>query len=93
MVARYNADLANNLGNLLARVSAVVEQKCGGIGPAPRPDSPLAELAAGGLRDRRPGLGAGGAERGIGGYLAPRPGRQRRPGGGRALAGRARARR
>ncbi|MGP8208371.1 MAG: methionine--tRNA ligase [Acidimicrobiales bacterium] len=46
MVARYNADLANNLGNLLARVSAVVQQKCGGIGPAPRPDSPLAPLAA-----------------------------------------------
>jgi methionyl-tRNA synthetase len=46
MVARYNADLANNLGNLLARVSAVVQQKCGGIGPAPQPDSPLAALAA-----------------------------------------------
>jgi len=45
MVARYNADLANNLGNLLARVSAVVASKCSGIGPAPRPDSPLAELA------------------------------------------------
>ena len=45
MVARYNADLANNLGNLLARVSAVVGSKCSGIGPAPRPDSPLAELA------------------------------------------------
>ena len=44
MVARYNADLANNLGNLLARVSAVVGSKCSGIGPAPRPDSPLAEL-------------------------------------------------
>jgi methionyl-tRNA synthetase len=45
MVARYNADLANNLGNLLARVGAVVQRKCGGIGPAPRPDSPLGELA------------------------------------------------
>ena len=45
MAARYNADLANNLGNLLARVSAVVAQKCAGIGPAPRPDSPLAALA------------------------------------------------
>jgi methionyl-tRNA synthetase len=45
MVARYNADLANNLGNLLARVSAVVQTKCGGVGPVPRPDSPLAELA------------------------------------------------
>ena len=46
MVARYNADLANNLGNLLARVSTVVERKCGGIGPGPDPDSPLAAVAA-----------------------------------------------
>jgi methionyl-tRNA synthetase len=46
VVARYNADLANNLGNLLSRVATVVERKCGGIGPAPRPDSPLAALAA-----------------------------------------------
>jgi methionyl-tRNA synthetase len=45
MVARFNADLANNLGNLLARVGAVVAQKCAGTGPAPRPDSPLAPLA------------------------------------------------
>jgi methionyl-tRNA synthetase len=46
MVARHNADLANNLGNLLSRVATVVERKCGGIGPAPRADSPLAGLAA-----------------------------------------------
>ena len=46
MVARYNADLANNLGNLLARVSALVASKCGGIGPAPRTESPLAQVAA-----------------------------------------------
>ena len=46
MVARYNADLANNLGNLLARVATVVERKCGGIGPAPDPASPLAAVAA-----------------------------------------------
>jgi methionyl-tRNA synthetase len=45
MVARYNSDLANNLGNLLARVSTVVERKCGGVGPRPRPDSPLAAVA------------------------------------------------
>ena len=45
MVARYNADLANNLGNLLARVSTVVERKCGGIGPAPDPDSALKAVA------------------------------------------------
>ncbi len=35
MVERYNADLANNLGNLLARIVAVVNSKCGGIGPVP----------------------------------------------------------
>ncbi|MDQ3757687.1 MAG: methionine--tRNA ligase [Actinomycetota bacterium] len=46
MVARYNADLANNFGNLLARVATVVGKKCGGIGPAPRPDSPLAGVVA-----------------------------------------------
>lgn len=45
MVGRYNADLANNLGNLLARVSTVVGSKCGGIGPAPDPDSQLAAIA------------------------------------------------
>jgi methionyl-tRNA synthetase len=45
MVARYNADLANNLGNLASRVATVVDKKCGGIGPAPRPDSPLAAVA------------------------------------------------
>jgi methionyl-tRNA synthetase len=45
MVARYNADLANNLGNLLARVSTVVERKCGGVGPAPDPSSALAATA------------------------------------------------
>jgi methionyl-tRNA synthetase len=46
MVDRYNADLANNLGNLLSRVATVVAKKCGGIGPAPLPDSPLAAVAA-----------------------------------------------
>jgi methionyl-tRNA synthetase len=45
MVARYNADLANNLGNLLSRVATVVARKCDGIGPAPTPDSPLAAIA------------------------------------------------
>jgi methionyl-tRNA synthetase len=45
LVARYNADLANNLGNLAARVATVVAKKCGGTGPAPRADSPLAESA------------------------------------------------
>jgi methionyl-tRNA synthetase len=46
MVARYNADLANNLGNLLSRVVTVVERKCGGVGPPPSPGSNLAGIAA-----------------------------------------------
>jgi methionyl-tRNA synthetase len=51
MVARYNADLANNLGNLLARVATVVNRKCGGFGPAPNPDSALAAVAEAVYRD------------------------------------------
>jgi len=46
MVARYNSDLANNLGNLLSRVATVVDKKCGGVGPAPTAGSPLAAIAA-----------------------------------------------
>ncbi len=46
IVSRYNADLANNLGNLVSRVATVVGSKCGGIGPAAPPDSPLAQEAA-----------------------------------------------
>ncbi len=44
--ARYNADLANNLGNLLSRVATVVGSKCGGLGPAPDSESRLAGVAA-----------------------------------------------
>ena len=51
MVARYNADLANNFGNLASRVFTVVAKKCGGIGPAPRSDSPLAAMAATAVAD------------------------------------------
>ena len=46
LIGRYNSDLANNLGNLLARVATVVGKKCDGVGPAPAADSPLAEAAA-----------------------------------------------
>jgi methionyl-tRNA synthetase len=45
MTGRYNADLANNLGNLMQRVARVVSTKCGGVGPAPAPDSRLAAVA------------------------------------------------
>jgi len=41
IAARYNTDLANNLGNLVARVAAVVASKCAGIGTAPQGDSAL----------------------------------------------------
>ena len=46
LLARYNADLANAYGNLLSRVCTVVSKKCGGVGPAPAPDSPLADVCA-----------------------------------------------
>jgi methionyl-tRNA synthetase len=46
MVSRFNADLANNLGNLMSRVATVVAKKCDGVGPAPTADSPLAAVAA-----------------------------------------------
>jgi methionyl-tRNA synthetase len=45
LVARYNADLANNLGNLLSRVATLVAGKCGGVGPKPDPESPLTAVA------------------------------------------------
>ena len=46
IVARYNSDLANNLGNLISRVATVVHSKCGGVGPAPDPHSALAAVSA-----------------------------------------------
>ena len=46
LIGRYNSDLANNLGNLAARVATVVEKKCGGLGTAPSDSSPLASIAA-----------------------------------------------
>ncbi len=51
LTARYNADLANNLGNLVSRVATVVGSKASGVGPAPSPDSPLAEVAAAAVAD------------------------------------------
>ena len=46
LIGRYNSDLANNLGNLAARVATVVGKKCNGLGTAPSPNSPLASIAA-----------------------------------------------
>jgi len=51
LLIRYNTDLANNYGNLVQRVITVCGKKCGGIGPAPRPDSPLAEVVATAYRE------------------------------------------
>jgi methionyl-tRNA synthetase len=45
VASRYNSDLANNLGNLLSRVATLVGSKCGGVGPAPTADSPLAPVS------------------------------------------------
>jgi methionyl-tRNA synthetase len=45
ITARYNTDLANNLGNLVARVAAVVTSKCNGVGPRPQGDSTLRAVA------------------------------------------------
>jgi methionyl-tRNA synthetase len=57
--ARYNSDLANNLGNLLSRVATVVGSKCGGVGPAPDPASRLAGVAAGVLAEATAAWDAG----------------------------------
>lgn len=46
LVGRYNADLANNLGNLTSRVATVIGSKCDATGPTPPAGSPLADAAA-----------------------------------------------
>ncbi len=51
LVGRYNSDLANNLGNLAARVATVVAKKCNGIGTAPNSSSVLADIADTAYRD------------------------------------------
>jgi len=48
---RYNTDLANNLGNLVARVATLVGTKCDGVGPAPSPVSRLRATADDVVRD------------------------------------------
>jgi len=45
IAARYNTDLANNLGNLVARVTTIVASKCDGVGPRPQADALLREAA------------------------------------------------
>ncbi|HEV3451105.1 MAG TPA: methionine--tRNA ligase [Acidimicrobiia bacterium] len=43
MVARYNADLANNFGNLANRVLNMTASYCDGVAPAARADGPLVD--------------------------------------------------
>jgi methionyl-tRNA synthetase len=47
MVQRYNADLANNFGNLANRVLNMAANYCGGVVPDRHADGPLREMAAG----------------------------------------------
>ncbi len=46
MVARYNADLANNFGNLANRVLNMAVNYCGGMVPTERADGPLVDAVA-----------------------------------------------
>ena len=52
MVARYNADLANNFGNLANRVLNMAVNYCGGVVPEPRADGPLVDAAGERVRRR-----------------------------------------
>jgi methionyl-tRNA synthetase len=57
ITARYNTDLANNLGNLVARVATVVGSKCDGVGPAPQANSVLRATAESTIADVRAAWG------------------------------------
>jgi methionyl-tRNA synthetase len=46
MMQRYNADLANNFGNLANRVLNMAVNYVGGVAPEPRADGPLPDAAA-----------------------------------------------
>jgi methionyl-tRNA synthetase len=46
MLARYNADLANNFGNLASRVLNMAVAYCDGVVPDTRDDGPLVDAAA-----------------------------------------------
>ena len=46
MVARYNADLANNFGNLANRVLNMAMSYCGGVVPDARDNGPLVDASA-----------------------------------------------
>ncbi|MHB1518937.1 MAG: methionine--tRNA ligase [Acidimicrobiales bacterium] len=65
IAARYNADLANNLGNLVSRVATVVAKQCGGTGPPPDPASRLKAVAADVVIEATAGWGAGQPNQGL----------------------------
>ncbi len=46
MVARYNADLANNFGNLASRVLNMAVEYCDGVAPSERAEGPLVASTA-----------------------------------------------
>lgn len=46
MVARYNADLANNFGNLASRVLNMAMSYCDGVAPSEREDGPLRDATS-----------------------------------------------
>ena len=52
MVARYNADLANNFGNLANRVLNMAVNYCDGVAPDARADGPLVAAAAAAFDER-----------------------------------------
>ena len=92
MVARYNSDLANNLGNLLLSASRLWSRSSVAVS-APRraPDSPLASVAATSYDSGRRGLAASATVGGTRSHLAADPGDERRARGDRAVEGHARA--
>jgi methionyl-tRNA synthetase len=56
---RFNVDLANNLGNLVSRVTAMAGRyRPGGLTPAVAPSSDLTRLAAGVVKDYRTAMDA-----------------------------------
>ena len=102
MVQRYNADLANNFGNLANRVLNMAVNYCGGVVPDTRENGPLADAAATAYDGHRRGDGAARLRVGLRGGLGPDPRRQRvhrgsgavgAQQGGRHRCGRGRARR
>ena len=90
LIGRYNADLANNLGNLTSRIATVVGSKCGGIGPAPVAGGALSEAAEATVAAATRGVGRRCTASRPRGDVVADPGDERLPRGQRAVEGRAR---